>query len=671
MMEHRKEQRTGRGRRVSRPLYFASACVALGCAWGAWPADATSSWTAIGPEGGRVAALVADPVDPQVVYAVTGSAGVFKSSDGGASWRQASRGLTDSELVALAVDQVVPGTLYAASSFGVFVSRDGAATWMPAEPFSLWQDEFPQSLASDPARAGTVYAATFDGVWVSNDAGASWTQTLGLGGVIRLVSDPARSSVFALSGRLGSLRLFESADGGATWKDRSASLPKLTYGDLTFGFAVEPAAPGILYIALTHVDFDSGTKVLQTLRSSDGAASWQAAGTGSEPVAASAGGLVVAGGFKSSDHGASWQPVGELPDAVAAYAIAAGGSKVYAGGATRGVLASADGARSWQVMSKGLTATSVLALAVDPFASDPHSPAWLYAAVENLGLLRSRNGGSRWRPLDTGLEAPTRNDFYALAAHPAAPGNLYYFSHAVLESSTDAGASWTQLGKPHCVTIDALSPDPSAPAVLYAAGSLNCGQGCGGAFKSTDRAASWSCLGVAAYQIAVAPSAPATLYALAPSPPSGNFLYRSTDSGRTWVPLEVPRRLARGAAARYGHLAVAVDPWNAARLYVGGPTGVWMSQDGGESWSRKDHGLPHGVAAPLLAIDPHQPLTLYAAAAEVGVFRSRDGGDSWQPIRDGLPDASDVYTTLAVDPGHPGSLYLAIAGSGIYSFSSP
>jgi len=85
---------------------------------------------------GNITALAIDPQRPTTLYAGTSDRGVFKTTDGGASW--GATGLTNVEVWALAIDPVTPTTLYAVSGwqyyFGasyqkLYKSTDGGANW--------------------------------------------------------------------------------------------------------------------------------------------------------------------------------------------------------------------------------------------------------------------------------------------------------------------------------------------------------------------------------------------------------------------------------------------------------------------------------------------------------------------------------------------------------------
>jgi photosystem II stability/assembly factor-like uncharacterized protein len=79
-----------------------------------------------------VTALAIDPLAPNTLYAAVELLGVYKTTDGGASWAAANNGLPSLRVAALAVDPVSPDTVFAGTlDQGVFVSVDGGASWAP------------------------------------------------------------------------------------------------------------------------------------------------------------------------------------------------------------------------------------------------------------------------------------------------------------------------------------------------------------------------------------------------------------------------------------------------------------------------------------------------------------------------------------------------------------
>lgn len=149
-----------RGRRFVGPspaLRVSLLAFAVLCSVGA--ADlacaAIDAWSTHGPDGGSISALAIDPATPSTLYAGTVGGGVFKSADGGATWRPRNTGLTNLSIGALAIDPAIPSTLHAATFAGApedFLSRPGQklltfrtpgdgverpSAWIPVEEIQL------------------------------------------------------------------------------------------------------------------------------------------------------------------------------------------------------------------------------------------------------------------------------------------------------------------------------------------------------------------------------------------------------------------------------------------------------------------------------------------------------------------------------------------------------
>jgi len=105
-------------------------------------------------------------------------------------------------------------------------------------------------------------------------------------------------------------------------------------------------------------------------------------------------------------------------------------------------------------------------------------------------------------------------------------------------------------------------------------------------------------------------------------------------------------------------------------LYIGGPTGVWKSQDGGTTWSTLPRLLPGGAIPRSIAIAPGVPDAIYVGTELHGIFKSDDGGATWHPRSEGLPRAPagerpTPIRCLAVDPTTP---LIAYAGTELHGF---
>jgi photosystem II stability/assembly factor-like uncharacterized protein len=125
-------------------------------------------------EGLSISAIAPHPTDRDTAWVATVGQGVYKTSDGGATWSRASTGLTDKRVMALVLDART-GTLFAGTAeAGVWRSEDGGKSWQrrgsgmnPTEPVG--------ALVIDPVRPETLYAGSWQsGAFVSSNAGDSW-----------------------------------------------------------------------------------------------------------------------------------------------------------------------------------------------------------------------------------------------------------------------------------------------------------------------------------------------------------------------------------------------------------------------------------------------------------------------------------------------------------------
>ena len=107
-------------------------------------------------EGGLVTALVLEPSAPSVLFAST-ARGIYKTRDGGRSWRSSGDGLEGRSVLSLAIDPRRPEILFATTDTGgVFRSVDGGEHWGPAN--TGLTARYVGAIAVDPHAPSTVYA---------------------------------------------------------------------------------------------------------------------------------------------------------------------------------------------------------------------------------------------------------------------------------------------------------------------------------------------------------------------------------------------------------------------------------------------------------------------------------------------------------------------------------
>jgi photosystem II stability/assembly factor-like uncharacterized protein len=273
------------------------------------------------------------------------------------------------------------------------------------------------------------------------------------------------------------------------------------------------------------------------------------------------------------------------------------------------------------------------------------------------GMYKSTDAGKTWTHLglrDTQMIAyidvdPKNPDrlFVAALGHPYGANE-----ERGIFRSTDGGKSFQKvLYKDEYTSGNDVRIDPSNPNTVYAVlwqqqQSFIEGQGFGGAangvFKSTDGGTTWKQLtsglpDVIQANIAIAPSNPKVLYALASTATAANSvtgvvnLYRSVDAGEHWSPVVAdstrtmdPRPLARIGG---GDLpTVTVDPKNENVIYSASVV-LWRSMDGGVTWTPV-RGSPGGDDYQRVWINPNDP-DIILTVSDQGAVISANGGKSW------------------------------------------
>jgi len=261
--------------------------------------------------------------------------------------------------------------------------------------------------------------------------------------------------------------------------------------------------------------------------------------------------------------------------------------------------------------------------------------------------------GDGWKQVGTA-------DAFVFGVDPQDPETLYGAVAALpssrLGKSRDGGVSWTSLPYPGLYGPDLVTVDPRNPRVVYAGGMERTGtdSDCK-VLRSTTGGHTWRCM-TGAFEmdgLVIDPARPATVYLLA------GIVFKSQDHGATWT--SAGRGLPQGLFAT----SLALDPTNPRQLYlgVGGETAVYRSIDGARTWSPSGSGVPSPITS--LVVDPRTPSTLYAGVRQVGAFVSTDRGATWGTLSGGLPAA--LFTgEILLDPLPPTMLY-AVTTAGVYA----
>ena len=245
---------------------------------------------------------------------------------------------------------------------------------------------------------------------------------------------------------------------------------------------------------------------------------------------------------------------------------------------------------------------------------------------------------------------PNGGDVRALASDPRDPRLLFLgTADGFMYRSEDAGDSWHRLlpGFPERgQSLDNLSVDPRG-RVLVGYWEVQ-GKG-GGVARSLDGGQSFALLpGVAGESVralAIAPSNPDILVAGAIS-----GVFRSDDGGETW------RRLTPAGHAELRNVeSVAIDPVNPQIVYIGTWHLPWKTLDGGKTWRLIHTGMIDDSDVFTITLDRRSASTVYATACS-GIYRSADGALRWSKIR-GIPGSSRRTRALAQDALRDETIY--------------
>ena len=610
----------------------------------------------------NIGSLAIDTANPDVIYAGTGEAnlsadsyggvGIYKTTDGGASWKllaPASDLGIPTRIGVIAIDPrdsahlLVAGVGANESSpkpedfGGMFVSHDGGLTWR-RETFISTNNYWCHAIVFHPTKRDVIFA-TFteqgakNGIWLSEDGGGQWRQlSKGLpapenfGRTSLAISPSGPDVIYALAQNTLSdrsdlvLGVFRSADGGETWKEISGRHFKAE-GQISYGntIAVHPKHPN--HVLCGGVDLHLTT---------DGGRTWiRATRWNSKP------GRIH---YAHADHHHLLMPL-TAPGRV--YDTNDGGLDV-----------SENGGRTWKNRSKGLAVTmyydmdaaqsdgrcfgggaqdngtlvttagrsndhhEVLGGDGGWMIYDPGDATHFYASYYNMGIYRWRNGRKRNVSPPAGQDETDSVWMVYVTMDPQDPDTVFTGSTRVWRTKND-GKKWRPVSPDlDGSTISAIEVAPADSQRIYVATEN------GGFFRSLNGGNTWSANLAGAtlpgHTITRIDSA-AKLGADFLLVTIGNFghshLFCSRDGGKTWEDMD------NGQLPDVPHHAVVIRPDEPKTVYVGNDAGVFVSHDSGITWMNMTRNLPNVMIVDLVLHEKDG--TLSAATYGRSLWRTR------------------------------------------------
>jgi photosystem II stability/assembly factor-like uncharacterized protein len=606
---------------------------------------------------GSIGAIAVAPSDPNVLYVGSGEGlqrpdlstgdGIYKSTDAGAHWTHL--GLRDGQQIpAVVVDPRDPNRVFAAVlghpygpnvERGVFRSTDGGATWTKV----LYRDENTGAfdVALDPGDPNIVYAVLWagrqapweigssyngpgSGLFKSTDGGTTWRQlTRGLPssseglGRIGIATSPSRPArLYALvDARAGGL--YRSDDAGESWSLINAD-PRLWGRGSDFAeVRVDPRNADVIYDAnvVTWKSTDAG-KSFTAFRGAPGGDDYHRVWINPDDsriilLASDQGAIVTVNGGETFS---SWynQPTAQFYHVTADNAFP---YRLCGGQQESGSACVASRGDDGQITFRDWHPAGVEEYGYA--APDPLDPDIVYGGKVTRWDRRTGDvqqvGPKALR--DSGYRVVRTQPIVFSAADPRA----LYFASNVVWKTRDGGRHWSQ------ISPDLTRASYSVPASLGSFTPLD-------PEKGTHRG---------------------VIYTIAPSYRDANTLWAGTDDGLIHVTTDggahwrnvTPAALRDRPWAKISLMDASHFDANSAYAAVNTfrlddlHPHIFRTHDGGATWTEIVNGLPDGAIVNVVREDPTRRGLLFAGT-ERATYYSLDDGDHWQSLRLNMPATS-------------------------------
>jgi photosystem II stability/assembly factor-like uncharacterized protein len=622
--------------------------------------DAGTTWDPISDRDfstGSVGAIAVAPSDANVIYAGTGESqprgnvaagdGVYKSTDAGRSWLNVGLRATQ-HISRVAIDPRDSDVVYVAAlghtwgpnpERGIYRSRDGGRSWRRV----LFVDDRTGAadLAMDPHNPRVLFAALWQfqrvpwsiesggpasGLYRSSDGGDSWSKLAGglpagvVGRIGVAVSGARRDRVWAIVEAVDG-GLFRSDDGGGSWL-RVSSAHALRQRAWYYSWVyADPRQPDTVYLPNVELNksIDGGrTFTYVGPRFGDNHDLWIDPDDPERMILGNDGGARI-----SLNGGRTWSSEDNQPTAQI-YRVATDGRVPYwLYGAQQdkttiaipsAVPGPGIGERDWHAVGGGECGW---------VAPDPSDPEVVYAGGYGGEITRYDHRTRQAREIaawpqqidgQAVRDLRYRWNWNAPILVSRHPPHVLYHAAQVLLRSPDGGETWEE------VSPDLTRNDRGKQG--YSGGPIG-----------------HEITGVEVYD---------TIFALAESPHDGatiwagsddGLVHLTRDGGRSWRDV-TPRGLPEWIQIN----ALEVSPHDPAGAYLAATLFkaedrrpyLYKTSDYGRTWSRIDGGIPAGAFTRVVREDPARRGLLYAGT-EAGLYVSLDDGASWQPFQLNLP----------------------------------
>jgi hypothetical protein len=669
-----------------------------------------ATWAALGPAplangqtsgnlpvSGRITGVAADPADANTLFIATAGGGVWKTTDGGATWNPLTDHLTSggaplpqfmgaiAETRDSANNQVVYAGMGEANNSGdsfygdgILVSRDGGTTWTLTNAAGALTGQTVSKIVLDPSDAsgGTAYAAVAifgvngpgvatAGIWKTTDFGAHWTNTTATlpnnptyNSWSDLVIDPGSPNIlFAAEGNpfnnfgyATGNGVYETTNAGASWTLLRGTPTGTQDGRIALALYDANGTFELFVAIAVPSNLSNGAQLYKMFKSTDRGASFT-------DLTATVPNYLGQNGLGQGDYDTTLAVSPTNPNFVFA-----GGSD---NGGSPGDIKSTNGGVSW------------VSIVTDGNGKGPHTDSHATAFDANGNLLEGDDGGlfrynpstNLWSSLNGNLNTI---EFNGIATDPTNANVAYGGSQDNGTSKYNGAQGWTQLigGDGGLTRLDPTNHN-RVYQEFYGA-SLQRSDDGGAHFTNVTAGLSGRILDYAYPSPFALDSAGTILYGT-------DWLSRSTNQGSSWS--VIGKNGLNGFNPGDNLIdAVAVAPSNNAVVYVESGGHLFVTQNAtsanasGVIWTAIDlpGGAEGGFGLNSLVVDPNNPGTAYeginffTTGSGGLVYKTTNFGSSWTDVSKNLLNSPVWALALSAD----GSTVYAGTDVGLYATSN-
>lgn len=671
-----------------------------------WPGSTTGArvWQMTGPFGGDVISLAVDPRNSELILLGTQDGQIFRSNDGGSTWRRLKPGLgaTGYALTVILFDRTRAGVIYVGASEssggGVFRSDNNGETWRELEGIRNRAVLNMVQAAKDPA---VLAVASRDGIYRTRDRGATWQRITPdndpeLRNFHSVAIDPRDvDTIYAGTTHLP----WKTTDGGQTWKRAGSKESGMIDDSDIFAIHIDERNPDVVLMSACSGIYRSNNASKQWVKIQGiPSTSRRTHVIFHHPSRAN---VLFAGTTEGlwrtveSGQPESWSRVTPLRLVINAVAVHPDRpDRIFLGTDDYGVLISNDGGESYEPSNAGFISRQVRTV-----VADRSERGRVYAGVifdgANGGLFVSQDGGISWQQSMRGMGV---RDVYSIYQSSSNPETLFAGTNHGVFRSDDHARTWVKVKKDEPaetgITEEKRSgPETGAPVaprprlVGPSRPEMPVVQ------KRTKSTSKRQPARKPAARKAKPPARPAAQLE-PPKPDDGRVnlesqvfhlvahipmvateasgmlaatwdgLFLTEDVRKGWAPLKIAD--VTGSVLTRSHInALATHIQTPGGIWLGTEDGLFVSRDDGQTFKRIE--LEGEARIKQIVFDPRRAETVFVGTT-TGLYRSTDGGRKFERRGGGMPEMISV-SALEVNVANPDEVYLGDFSQGNFYYS--